>query len=227
MLTNERKTQIEEITTNLLNRYNYIDDMVDIIIANHRVRIEGEKARDISRSTKEIKTWTIPDSFIPCASVKTEQQKELFLVEGNSAGGGIRGARNGKFQAILMFKGKSLNVWDNDLGRVLKSEPWLNLVKILGCGIGDNFDMKKLKYDKIIIATDADVDGYHIRVLFITFFVKYMPEIIRAGKLYIAEPPLYKLAKDKDVFYVASQTEYLKACIDSIGGMTLEFPEMK
>ena len=201
-----------------------IDDMVDIIIANHRVRIEGEKARDISRSTKEIKTWTIPDSFIPCASVKTEQQKEIFLVEGNSAGGGIRGARNGKFQAILMFKGKSLNVWDNDLGRVLKSEPWLNLVKILGCGIGENFDMKKLKYDKIIIATDADVDGYHIRVLFITFFVKYMPEIIRAGKLYIAEPPLYKLGRGKEISYVATRGEYIEKCIESLGDLEIEFP---
>lgn len=201
-----------------------IDDMVDVIIANHRARIEGEKARDINRSTKEIKTWTIPDSFIPCANVKTEQPKELFLVEGNSAGGGIRGGRNGKFQAILMFKGKSLNVWDNDLDRVLKSEPWLNLVKILGCGIGSGFDIKKLKYDKIIIATDADVDGYHIRVGFITFFVKYMPEIIRAGKLYIAEPPLYKLQRGKDVSYVATRREYMDRCIDSLGDLEIEFP---
>ena len=201
-----------------------IDDMVDVIIANHRARIEGEKARDINRSTKEIKTWSIPDSFIPCANVKTEQPKEIFLVEGNSAGGGIRGGRNGKFQAILMFKGKSLNVWDNDLDRVLKSEPWLNLVKILGCGIGSGFDIKKLKYDKIIIATDADVDGYHIRVGFITFFVKYMPDIIRAGKLYIAEPPLYKLQRGKDVSYVATRREYMDKCIESLGDLEIEFP---
>ena len=201
-----------------------IDDMVEVIIANHRARIEGEKARDINRSTKEIKTWSIPDSFIPCATVKTEQPKELFLVEGNSAGGGIRGGRNGKFQAILMFKGKSLNVWDNDLDRVLKSEPWLNLVKILGCGIGSGFDIKKLKYDKIIIATDADVDGYHIRVGFITFFVKYMPEIIRAGKLYIAEPPLYKLQRGKDISYVATRREYMDKCIESLGDLQIEFP---
>lgn len=201
-----------------------IDDMVEVIIANHRARIEGEKARDINRSTKEIKTWSIPDSFIPCANVKTEQPKEIFLVEGNSAGGGIRGGRNGKFQAILMFKGKSLNVWDNDLDRVLKSEPWLNLVKILGCGIGSGFDIKKLKYDKIIIATDADVDGYHIRVGFITFFVKYMPDIIRAGKLYIAEPPLYKLQRGKDVSYVATRREYMDKCIESLGDLEIEFP---
>lgn len=200
-----------------------IDDMIDVIIANHRARIEGEKARDISKTTKEIKTWSIPDSFIPCSSVKTEQPKELYLVEGQSAGGGIRGGRNGKFQAILQFKGKSLNVWDNDLDRVLKSEPWLNLVKVLGCGIGPNFDMKKLKYDKIIIATDADIDGYHIRVGFISFFVKYMPDIIRAGKLYIAEPPLYKLARGKDVSYVATRGEYINKCIESLGGMEVTF----
>jgi DNA gyrase subunit B len=123
-----------------------------------------------------------------------------------------------------MFKGKSLNVWDNDLDRVLKSEPWLNLVKILGCGIGSGFDIKKLKYDKIIIATDADVDGYHIRVGFITFFVKYMPDIIRAGKLYIAEPPLYKLQRGKDVSYVATRREYMDKCIESLGDLEIEFP---
>lgn len=200
-----------------------IDDMIDVVIANHRARIEGEKARDISRSTKEIKTWSIPDSFIPCSSVKTEQPKELYLVEGQSAGGGIRGGRNGKFQAILQFRGKSLNVWDNDLDRVLKSEPWLNLVKVLGCGIGSSFDIKKLKYGKIIVSTDADVDGYHIRVGFISFFVKYMPDIIREGKLYIAEPPLYKLAKGKDVYYVATQREYINKCIDSIGDLEISF----
>ena len=200
-----------------------IDDMVDVIIANHRARIEGEKARDISRSTKEIKSWSIPDSFIPCSPIKTEQPKELYLVEGQSAGGGIRGGRNGKFQAILQFRGKSLNVWDNDLDRVLKSEPWLNLVKILGCGIGPNFDIKRLKFDKIIIATDADVDGYHIRVGFVSFFVKYMPDIIRLGKLYIAEPPLYKLARGKDVSYVATRREYMDKCIDSLGDLEIEF----
>lgn len=200
-----------------------INDMIDVVLANHRARIEGEKARDISRTTKEIKTWTIPDSFIPCAPVKTEQPKELYLVEGQSAGGGIRGGRNAKFQAILQFKGKSLNVWDNDLDRVLKSEPWLNLVKVLGCGIGPSFDIKKLKYDKIIIATDADIDGYHIRVGFVSFFVKYMPDIIRAGKLYIAEPPLYKLARGKEISYVATRGEYIEKCIESISGMDIEF----
>ena len=200
-----------------------ISEIVDVVIGNHRVRIEGEKARNIASSIREVKDWSKPDSFIPCSSAHSDQPKELFLVEGNSAGGGLRKARNSKFQAILLFRGKSLNPWDEDLDRVLKSIPWLNLVKVLGCGIGPTFNIKKLKYDKIIITTDADIDGYHIRVQHCSFFLKYMPEIIHAGKLYIAEPPLYKLVKGKDVSYVASQTEYIQKCIDSIGDLDIEF----
>jgi DNA gyrase subunit B len=201
--------------------------MVDVIIGNHRARIEGEKLRNVASTSKGLKSWQKPDSYYPCSTAKTVEPKELFLVEGNSAGGGLKSARNAKFQAILTFRGKSLNVWDLTLDRALQSIPWLNLVKVLGCGIGPTFDIKKLYFDKIIIATDADIDGYHIRVGMCSFFVKFLPGIIEAGKLYIAEPPLYKLAKDKDIFYVASQTEYLKACVDSIGTMELEFPEMK
>ena len=109
------------------------------------------------------------------------------------------------------------------MDRALASLPWLNLVKVLGCGIGPTFDIKKLNFDKIIIATDADIDGYHIRTGIATFFVKFLPEIVKAGKLYIAEPPLYKLAKGKDVYYVASQREYINKCIDSIGDLEISF----
>jgi len=202
-----------------------INELIDIVIANNRVRREGEKMRNINSTTRVTKSWTKPDSYIPCSSTKGTDKKELFLVEGNSAGGGLRGARDPMYQAILQFRGKSLNVIDNDLERVLKSEPWLNLVKVLGCGIGPTFDIKKLNFDKIIITTDADIDGYHIRVGFCAFFLKYMPEIIHAGKLYIAEPPLYKLANGKDISYVASQTEYIQKCIDSIGDIKISFPD--
>lgn len=220
---------IEKATYDALNRMNnsVINEIVDVVIGNHRARIEGEKARNISSTTKALKTWQKPDSYYPCSSVKTEEPKELFLVEGNSAGGGLKGARNTKYQAILTFRGKSLNIWDLTLDRALASVPWLNLVKVLGCGIGPTFDIKKLNFDKIIIATDADIDGYHIRTGISAFFVKFLPEIVNAGKLYIAEPPLYKLVKNKEVFYVASQTEYLHKCIDSIDDMEIEFPEMK
>lgn len=220
---------IADAVYNELNRMNnpVINEIVDVVIGNHRARIEGEKARNISSTTKALKSWQKPDSYYPCSSIKTEQPKELFLVEGNSAGGGLKGARNTKYQAILTFRGKSLNIWDLPLDRALASVPWLNLVKVLGCGIGPTFDIKKLNFDKIIIATDADIDGYHIRTGICAFFIKFLPDIIKAGKLYIAEPPLYKLTKGKDVYYVASQTEYLQKCIDSIEDMEISFPDMK
>lgn len=193
-----------------------INDIVDIVIGNNRVRLEGEKMRNISSTARMSKSWTKPKAYIPCSTIKTPQPKELFLVEGNSAGGGIRGARDTMYQAILTFRGKSLNVWDEDIDRVLKSGPWLNLVHVLGCGVGPTFDLKKCNFDKIIIATDADIDGYHIRVGFCAFFLKFMPEIIENGMLYISEPPLYKLMKDKEVSYVASQQEYVHKCISSL-----------
>lgn len=202
---------------------NIINELVDIVIQNNRVRREGEKVRNISSTAKALKSWTKPSTFIPCSSVKTIQPKELYLVEGISAGGGVREARDPKFQAILQFRGKSLNVWDEDLDRVLKSEPLLNLVKVLGCGIGPTFDINKLNFSRIILATDADIDGFHIRVGWCTFFKKYMPEIINNGMLFIAEPPLYQLAKNKDISYVATQTEYIHKCIDTVGDLQISF----
>lgn len=228
VLSDPLRAAIREATYNELSKIAtspVVNNIIDVIIGNYRARIEGEKARNISSSTKAIKTWQKPDSYYPASSVKTVQPKELYLVEGKSAGGGLKGARDASYQAILTFRGKSLNVWDETLSRVLQSQTWLNLVKVLGCGIGTTFDMKKLAFDKIIISTDADIDGYHIRVILIIFFVKYYPEIIQAGKLYIAEPPLYKLASNKDILYVASQSEYIDACINSIGDLEINFPE--
>lgn len=200
-----------------------LNELVDIVISNNRVRREGEKMRNISSTARMSKSWVKPKAFIPCSSTKTSQPKELYLVEGLSAGGGLRGGRNPLYQAILQFRGKSLNVWDEDLERVLKYEPWLNLVHVLGCGIGPTFDLKKCNFDKIIIATDADIDGYHIRVGFCAFFLKFMPQIIKNGMLYISEPPLYKLTQDKKTIYVASQNEYIDTCISSISDMEISF----
>ena len=222
------KAVAERVYEELSNSNNSVlNEMCDAIVGNYRARVEGEKMRNVASSAKAIKSWQKPDSYFPCSSVKTPEPKELFLVEGLSAGGGLKGARNAKYQAILTFRGKSLNVWDLSLDRALKSVPWLNLVKVLECGIGPTFDIKKLAFDKIIISTDADIDGFHIRVGISSFFAKFLPGIIEAGKLYIAEPPLYKLMKEKEVFYVASQTEYLQKCIESVGDLEIEFPEMK
>lgn len=204
-----------------------VSSMVDVIIGNHRARIEGEKARNVASVTRVKKQWTTPDTFIPCSSVKTDMPKELFIVEGKSAGGGLTGGRDARYQAILMNKGKSLNVYDTDVNRAVTSDSWMHYVPILGCGIGPTFDMRKLKFDKIIIATDADIDGFQIRTLILTFFFKFLPQLIEAGKVYIAEPPLYKLVNGKDVSYVATQTEYIEKCIKSVGDLRLGFTDRK
>jgi len=201
-----------------------VASIVEAILGNHRARIAGEQARDITKATRVKKQWTMTDKYIPCSSVKTDMPKELFLVEGDSAGGGLNGARF-PFQAILKFRGKNLNAYESDPVKVLNSDSWKNLIPILGCGVGPTFDLKKLKFDKVIIATDADIDGYHIRTEHLVFFKRFLPQIIEAGKLYIAEPPLYQLTRGKDVSYVATQTEYIQACIDSIGDLQVEFPQ--
>jgi len=197
--------------------------LIEAVLGNHRARIAGEQARDISKATRVKKQWTTTDKYIPCSSIKTDMPKELFLVEGDSAGGGLNGARF-PFQAILKSRGKNLNAYELDPVKVLNSDSWKNLIPILGCGVGSTFDLKKLKFDKVIIATDADIDGYHIRTEHLVFFKRFLPQIIEAGKLYIAEPPLYQLTRGKDVSYVATQTEYIQACIDSIGDLHIGFP---
>lgn len=203
-----------------------VDMMVETIIANNRVRKAGEQARDINKQTKT-RNWEKISSFIPCASIRTPEPKELFLVEGLSAGGGLRGARDARYQAILQFKGKNLNIWDCDLNRAMQSDPWLNLVKVLGCGIGPTFDIKKLKFDKIIIATDKDCDGLFIQVQFCAFFLKYMPEIIFTGRLYIADTPLYGIKCGKGMQYISNKREFIDKCVDTVSNIQIEFPEIK
>lgn len=219
-----------EVYKELSSTYNSsIAEFVEIIVGNHRARIEGEKARTLNSMTKEKKKWSVPDTYYPCSSVKTEQPKELFLVEGESAGGGLKLARDTRFQALLCFRGKSLNVLKNgiDAIKALQSVPLENLTKILGCGIGANFDIKKLKFQKIIIATDADIDGYHIRVILLTFFLTFMPQLIELGYVYVVEPPLYEIKSGKEKMYAASQSEYLEMCINSIGNIEISFPMNK
>lgn len=216
----------EAVYNELSSSYNsMISDMVEIIVGNHRARIEGEKARSINSLTKEKKKWTQPDSFYPASTVKTDMPKEIFLVEGESAGGGLKYARDAKYQALLTFRGKSLNVMKGgvDEVRALASGPLENLTKILGCGIGATFDINKLKFENILIATDADIDGDHIRVILLTFFMMFMPDLIRAGKVYVVEPPLYELKLGKEMMYVATPREYIDTCLNSVKHVTLHF----
>lgn len=203
-----------------------ISSMVEAILGNHRARIAGEQARDISKATRVKKKWQQTEKYIPPTSAKTEHPKELYLVEGDSAAGGVNGGRF-PFQGILMFRGKNLNPYEGDALKTINSDSWKNLIPILECGVGPTFDIKKLKFDKIIIATDADIDGYHIRVEHMTFFLRFLPGVIKAGKLYIAEPPLYQLTRGKSISYVATQTEYIQACIQSIGDLQIDFVQKK
>lgn len=220
------KAIVDAVYNALNSSYNsMISDMVEIIVGNHRARIEGEKARSINSLTKEKKKWTQPDSFYPASTVKTDMPKEIFLVEGESAGGGLKYARDAKYQALLTFRGKSLNVMKGgvDEVRALASGPLENLTKILGCGIGATFDINKLKFENILIATDADIDGDHIRVILLTFFMMFMPDLIRAGKVYVVEPPLYELKLGKEMMYVATPREYIDTCLNSVKHVTLHF----
>lgn len=202
---------------------NTINSICNAIVGNHRARIEGEKARNVANATRVKKQWSMPDTYIPCSSVKTEMPKELFIVEGNSAGGGLNAARDARYQAILLTKGKGLNVYDQDIDRMVNSDSWKYLFPVLGCGVGPTFDIRKLKFDKIIITTDADIDGYQIRTIILTLLLKFAPELIEAGKVYVAEPPLYTLINGKDVSYVATQTEYIEKCIKSISDLKITF----
>ena len=202
-----------------------VESFVDMVIGNHRARIAGEQSRNINKAVKDDKKWTQPKCFIPCSDVKCEFPREPYIVEGNSAGGGLRAARDARFHAIFQARGKILSVWNKSIEEILASPILRDLIKIMGCGVGPTFNMKKLKFDKIIIATDADIDGFQIRVLDSSIFAKLFPEIINAGKLFIAEPPLYRLEKGKKFFYVATQNEYIDVCIKSIGDIKISFPE--
>ena len=211
----------KDVSSSLINAF------AEAILGNHRARLAGEQARNINSMTRVKKQWSTPASFIPHSSVKSDFPKELFMVEGNSAGGGLEGARDSRYQAILFFKGKPLSPYNVSPINILASDSWKNLPQVLGCGFGDTFDMKKLKFDKIIICTDADIDGDHMRCIFCAGIFILYPEIIYSGKLYIAEPPLYKLVRGKEVKYVATQNEYIEECIRSISDLKVYFPEKK
>lgn len=224
------KEIIKQIKLSLSKQSNaVIDEIIEVILANHRARVAGEQARSINKAVKDDKKWVQPKNFIPYSSIKTEEEKELYLVEGDSAGGGIRAARDARFQAIYMERGKSLLTWDMPIERALKSDIWRDLIKIMGAGVGPTFNMKKLKFGKFIIATDADIDGFQIRVINICFFVTFFPEIIKAGMLYIAEPPLYRLTipGKKGYVYAATQNEYVDICINLISDVEISFPYKK
>lgn len=173
-----------------------------------RARIAAKKAKDLVRRKNVFSLGGLPGKLADCSNKKAEDS-ELYLVEGDSAGGSAKMARNKNNQAILALKGKILNVEKSNPARALSSEEITNMITAIGTGVGEQFNIEKLRYKKIIIMTDADVDGEHIKTLLLTFFFRYMPHLIENGNIYAAMPPLYRVRKKKD-YYVYSDEELEK-----------------
>ena len=189
--------------------------VIEKAVNAQRARIAARKARDVARKNNLSEGMSLPGKLADCSD-KNPKNCEIYIVEGDSAGGSAKTARNRATQAILPLRGKILNVEKARIDHVLENKEIQAMITAFGTGIHENFDIEKLRYDKIIIMTDADVDGAHIATLLLTFFYRFMPDLIRQGHVYLAQPPLYRLEKNKKFWYAYSDEE-LASIIDEVG----------
>ncbi len=216
----EARPAVEGIVTEQLTYFLEQNPDVAKIIVNkatlaQRARIAARKARDVARKANLGDNMALPGKLADCSD-KDPKNCEIYIVEGDSAGGSAKTARSRSTQAILPLRGKILNVEKARIDRILGNEEIKAMITAFGTGIHENFDISKLRYNKIIIMTDADVDGAHIATLLLTFFYRFMPDLIRKGHVYLAQPPLYKLEKNKKIWYAYSDDE-LNRILNEVG----------
>ena len=217
----EARTVVDSIVYEHLSFYfeenpKIVRTIIQKALASQKARLAARRARDLVRKKSVLDNTTLPGKLADCQSSDIEYN-EIFLVEGDSAGGSAKGGRDNKFQAILPLRGKILNVEKAHLERVLNSEEIKAMITAFGTGIGKNFDISKLRYGKIVIMTDADVDGAHIRTLLLTFLYRFMKPLVEKGHVYIAQPPLYGIIKGVKVMEYCYTEKELEEALEKYG----------
>jgi DNA gyrase subunit B len=227
----EAKGAVESLVNEKLSAFleenpRYSNIIMNKVLVAAKSRLAAKKARELTRRKSLLDSFTLPGKLADCSSTNPDEC-EVFIVEGDSAGGSAKQGRDRRFQAILPLRGKILNVEKSGLNKILSNTEIRTLISAIGCGIGeDDFNVSKIRYKKVIIMTDADVDGAHIRTLLLTFFFRFMKDLIDAGIIYIAQPPLYRVKYDKKETYFYSD-ENLQQLLKSKAGKKYDIQRYK